>query len=64
MTLLQSILLFLPLCYVICFFSSAMRRPDLGEVVRHSIRLFAVMGGTIFGICVALHLVMENVLPS
>ena len=64
MSLLQSILLFLPLCYVICFFSSAMRRPNLADVFRHSIRLFAVMVGTIFGICIALHLVMENVLPS
>lgn len=64
MSLLQSILLFLPLCYVICFFSSAMRRPDLGDVFRHSLRLFVIMVSTIFAICIALHLVMEYVLPG
>jgi hypothetical protein len=64
MSLVQSILLFLPLCYVICFFSSAMRRPEMKDVVRHSLRLFAVMVATIFGICIVLHLVMESVLPG
>ncbi|MEZ6195024.1 MAG: hypothetical protein R3F20_04730 [Planctomycetota bacterium] len=64
MTLFQSILLFLPLCFVICFFSTAMRKRDLGEVTRGSLRLFAYMTLTIVAVCLVLHLAMEWLLAD
>ena len=59
MTLFQSILLFLPLCFVISLVTSALRRETIADIVRQGSRLFLVMVGSIVGICIAVYFIME-----
>ena len=59
MSIVQSILLFLPLAAVISFFCSLLRRPSLDDVFKATGRMFLYMSGTILAICAGLHLVME-----
>ena len=63
MTLGAAILLFLPLCLVICLVSSTLRRDSLQEIVRHALRLFVYLTVVIFVSCAAIHFVMEWLLP-
>lgn len=59
MSLLQTILFFLPLCWVICLVSSVLRRESLAEAAKVGTTLFVKMSLAIFAICVATYFVME-----
>ena len=64
MSLLTNILLFLPLNLAICIVSSALRRQDMGDVIRHGLRVFAYMSGTIILASLVIHFAMEWLLTS
>ena len=59
MTLMQNILLFLPLCLAICMVSSTIGRENLGDAMRQGLRLFATMSLSIIAICAVVYWVME-----
>jgi hypothetical protein len=61
-TLLENFLLFLPLCWAICIFSTAMRRYDMKDVLRTGTRFFVGMTGSVVVVCTACYFVMEYVL--
>ncbi len=62
MTLVENILLFLPLCLVICLVASTLGREQAGDILRHGLRLFVTMSLSIMAICVVVYLVMEYAL--
>ncbi|MFT7617744.1 MAG: hypothetical protein ACI97A_001383 [Planctomycetota bacterium] len=59
MTMMQNILLFLPLCLAICLVSSTIGRDNLRDILRQGFRLFATMSLSIIGICAVVYWVME-----
>ena len=62
MSLFQHILLYIPLAAAICLVSSALRRDGMGEIMRHTLRLFGWLTVTLLGTCVVVYLAMENIL--
>ena len=64
MTLFQNIMLFLPLCLVICMVSSTLGRDNLKDVMRQGFKLFATMSLSIMGICVVVYWIMEYTLDN
>ncbi|MEE9394721.1 MAG: hypothetical protein V3W41_19690 [Planctomycetota bacterium] len=64
MSITQSILLFLPLAAVICFFCSLLRRPAMDDVFKAAGKMFLYMSGTILAICAVLHFTMEFLLAN
>ena len=61
-SLIESLLLFLPLCWAICVFSTAMRRYDMAEVLRSGTRFFIGMTAVVVVGCAALYFLMEFIL--
>lgn len=62
MSLVEHILLYIPLALVICLVSSALRRESTREILHHTTRLFCWLTATLLGTCVVVYLVMESVL--
>ncbi len=62
MNLWQNIMLFLPLCLVICLVSSTLSRENLKDVLQQGLRLFATMSVSIMAICALVYWVMEYTL--
>lgn len=62
MSLIEHILLYIPLAAAICLVSSALRREGMGEILRHTVRLFLWLTSTLLGTCVVVYLIMESVL--
>ena len=64
MSLFQNIILFLPLCLVICLVSSTLGRDNMKDAMKQGVRLFATMSLSIMAICVVVYFVMEYTLNN
>lgn len=61
-TLLENILLFLPVNYAVCLVCSTLRRKDMQTAFRQGTRLFIGMTIAVIAGCAALYFVMEFIL--
>lgn len=62
MTLLENILLYIPLALGICLISQALRRDSMREIVRSALRVFSWLTVTMFVSCAVIFWIMETVL--
>lgn len=62
MKLLQSFLLFVPICFVICVVTSSLHRESMKEAVRHAVRSTLRLSGTVVLLCAVIYFVLEWIL--